>query len=67
MKFKEANVMNKICGVRAVFIKKVFDSKILFIIDKNKIKYYTKKKYSCCYQFVSPSIILGKKDYTSLR
>ncbi|CAH2086659.1 unnamed protein product [Euphydryas editha] len=67
MKFKEANLAHKTCGVRAVFIKKILNSQIVFIIDNTKMMKYTRKKYSCCYQFVSPSISLGKKDYTSLR
>ncbi|XP_047527624.1 uncharacterized protein LOC125064562 [Vanessa atalanta] len=67
MKFKEVHDAKKRCGKRAVFIKKISNDVVLFTINEIKMRYYTKKKYSCCYQFAGPSYVSGKIDYTSLR
>lgn len=62
--FKEAINYKGNCGPRAVFIEKVSDDKIVFLINKAKLESYRKNKqnFSCCYQFVSRSTVPTFRD-----
>ncbi|CAH0720680.1 unnamed protein product, partial [Brenthis ino] len=67
-KLKEARPIKKTCGERAVFIKKISNDIIKFKINQHKMTNYNKgEKYTCCYKFARPSIVLGKIDNTALR
>ncbi|CAG4908834.1 unnamed protein product [Colias eurytheme] len=67
--FKEAKIMNKTCGERAVFLNKLSNDYFTIIIDEVKFKQYSKNRsdYECCYQFITPDVVIGREDYTNIR
>ncbi|XP_038215752.1 uncharacterized protein LOC119835156 [Zerene cesonia] len=69
LNFKEAKIINKSCGVRAVFLNKLSNDYVRVTIDEAKFKLYSKNRsdYDCCYQFITPEVVSGREDYTKIR